>query len=128
MNWAALARLRLAFAALGRADGQSAVEVVAMLPIVFIVAAAAFEALAAGAAHDLAGHAAEAGAVAIAEGANPRDAARDAVPGWSRHGLDVAVAGSRVSVEMRPPLPVPVLSGLLETHATADAGPRPGGS
>jgi hypothetical protein len=99
-----------------------------MLPILFIVATAAFEALAAGAAHDLAGHAAEAGAVAIAEGADPKDAARDAVPGWSRHGLAVAVADSRVTVRMRPPLPVPVISEVLEAHATADAGPKPGGS
>ncbi|HEY2637769.1 MAG TPA: hypothetical protein VGI54_10295 [Solirubrobacteraceae bacterium] len=97
-----------------------------MLPILLIVAAAAFEGLAAGAAGDLAGHAAEAGAVAIAEGADPKDAARDAVPGWSRHGLSVAVTGHRVTVSVRPPIPVPVLASALEARATADAGP--GGS
>jgi Flp pilus assembly protein TadG len=102
--------------------GQSALEVVALLPIVVIAAAASFEALAAGAASDLAGHAAEAGAVAIVEGSDPRSAARAAVPGWSRRGLSVSVSGQRVTVHLRPPLPVPVLGAALTARSVAVAG------
>jgi Flp pilus assembly protein TadG len=99
-----------------------------MLPVLVLVVVALFEALCAGAAVNLAGHAAEAGAVAIAEGGDPRQAARAAVPGWSRRAMAVAVAGHRVSVAMRPPLPVPGLAGVLTAHAAADAGPEPGGA
>jgi hypothetical protein len=99
-----------------------------MLPVLVLVVVALFEALCAGAAVNLAGHAAEAGAVAIAEGVDPRRAARAAVPGWSRRAMAVAVAGSRVSVALRPPIPVPGLAGLLTAHAAADAGPEPGGA
>src|SRR5215210_5409105 len=74
-----------------RCPGQSTVEVVAMLPLVAIVAFAALQILAAGLAAELADHAAEAGAVAILEGTDPHDAAKHAIPGWSGAHVDVAV-------------------------------------
>ncbi len=68
-------------------DGQASVELVALLPLLVTVAVAAGHVLAAGAAHELAGHAAEAGAIAVLRGggeADARDAARAALPSWSR--------------------------------------------
>lgn len=104
--------------------GQASVEVVGMLPIVAIVAIAVLQLLAAGATAELAGHAAEAGAVAISEGQDPAAAARTALPHWSRSGLQVQVQGSRVGVHLRTPSPIHALSDLLAAAAHADAGPR----
>jgi hypothetical protein len=93
-----------------------------MLPLVVLVALVVGELLAAGMCEALAGHAAEAGAVAIAEGGNPRTAARAALPGWSRRGLSVKVHGTRVTVRLRPPAPFGSLGDALAARAHADAG------
>ena len=69
-----------------RQRGQATVELVAMLPLLFVVAFAAAQLLMAGAAAEYAGHAAEAGAVALLEGRDAAAAARSAVPGWSQIG------------------------------------------
>jgi Flp pilus assembly protein TadG len=106
----------------GSARGQASVEVVALLPLLLVVGAAMFAVLAAGAGRELAHHAAEAGAVALAEGADARAAARAAVPGWSRRGLSVDVRGTRVEVRLRPPAPVLGLGDVLTTRSVADAG------
>ena len=103
--------------------GQATVELVAVLPLLAAVALAAGQVLAAGAASSFAGHAAEAGAVAILEGGAAGDAARAAVPGWSRGRMEVAVEGKTVRVALRPPTLFPPLAGLLTAHATAVAGP-----
>lgn len=103
------------------ARGQATVEVVAMLPLLAAAALALLQVLAAGVARELAGHAAEAGAVALAQGKDPRQAARDAVPAWSR--IDVHVGGRRVRVQVRPPAIVPSLGSLLTADVAADAGP-----
>ena len=102
--------------------GQSTVELVAMLPVLVAVAFAMAQVLIAGAAREYAGHAAEAGAVALLQGGDPEEAARDAVPGWSRSGLDVEVHGQSVRVEVRPMRLVPPLADLLVAHAGARAG------
>jgi len=119
------ARLRrLASHAAGE-RGQSSVELVAMLPLLLAAGAVTFEGLAAGAAHELAGHAAEAGAMALVEGAAPEPAVRAALPGWSVGRLRVRVAGGRVTVQVVPPLPVRPLARLLTATATADVGAVP---
>jgi hypothetical protein len=105
------------------AAGQASVELVAMLPFAVALALAVGQTLAAGAAAELAGHAAEAGAVAIVEGRAPVEAARDSLPSWSRWGLRVRVRGTRVLVRLRPPALVPPLARLLTASAEADAGP-----
>jgi hypothetical protein len=105
------------------AEGQATVETVAMLPLLVVVAMAAAQLLAAGLAQVFAGHAAEAGAVAILEGSDPGAAARESLPGWSHSGVAVTVAGRHVSVSLRPPSPVRALADLLSAHAEADAGP-----
>lgn len=106
-------------------SGQASVEVVAGLPLAALVALAAGHALAAGAAAEMAGHASHAGAAALLQGGDPRRAAREAVPGWSRSRLAVDVDGRRVSVRVRPVAALPALSRLLAAQAKADAGPRP---
>jgi hypothetical protein len=106
-----------------RERGQSSVEMVALLPLVLLVALVAAQALAAGRCRELAGHAAGAGASALLQGADARSAARDALPGWSRARLEVAVSGRRVRVVLRPPGLVPGLGKALAASAEADAGP-----
>ena len=102
--------------------GQASVELVAMLPVAAVVMLTALQVLAAGATHELAGHAAGAGAVALLESRDTEDAARDAVPDWSRGAMRVTVKGSVVSVRLRPRTLVPGLAGKLESTSRADAG------
>lgn len=105
------------------ADGQAAVELVALAPLAVAAVLAAAQLLAAGAARELADHAAEAGAVALLQGTDPEAAARDAVPGWSRGRFDVRVDARRVRVRLRPRSFLPALAGMLETTGEAHAGP-----
>lgn len=102
--------------------GQASVELVAMLPVAVAVMLAALQLLAAGATRELAGHAAGAGAVALLQRADARDAARDAVPGWSRARMAITVRGPAVTVRMRPPTLLPGLAAVLESTVRADAG------
>ncbi len=108
-----------------RECGQASVELVALAPLLVIVVLAAAQVLAAGAARELADHAAEAGAVALLQGTDAKAAARDAVPGWSRGRLAVRVDGRRVRVRLRPRAFLPTLGGMLEASGDADAGPAP---
>lgn len=103
--------------------GQAALETVAMLPVLIAVALAIGHVLAAEASRELAGNAAEAAAIALVHGADPRDAVAAALPDWSRDRVDVEVDGRAVSVRVRPPAAVPGLADLLATTARADAGP-----
>ncbi len=93
-----------------------------MLPVAVVVLLTVLQVLAAGAARELAGHAAGAGAVALLQEQDARSAARDAVPGWSARGMEVVVRGSRVAVTLRPPTLLPGLAGLLTSTVRADAG------
>jgi hypothetical protein len=104
-------------------SGQATVELVGMLPLAALVALAAGQLLAAGAARELAGNAAGAGAAALVQGLDPRQAARDAVPGWSHRRVEVRVDGRRVRVRMRPVAVIPGLDDRLAVTAIADAGP-----
>lgn len=106
-------------------DGQATVELLAWFPLVVAVVLAAGSLLAAGAARELAGHAAQAGAVAVLQGDDPAAAARDALPGWSGKRVDVRVRDRVVRVRVAPPVPVRRLADVLATTATADAGPSP---
>ena len=105
--------------------GQASVELVALAPLIVVAVLAAAQLLAAGSAAVLADHAAEAGAVALLEGADPAAAARAALPGWSRSRVSVEITGRRVRVRVRPPSPVVALGRLLEARGDADAGPAP---
>ena len=95
-----------------------------MLPVLIAVALAIGHVLSAEAARELAGHAAEAAAIAVVRGADPKEAARAALPEWSHDRLDVAVRGRAVRVRLRPLAAVPGVADALATTATADAGPE----
>ena len=104
--------------------GQATVELVGALPVAVLIALSTGQLLAAGAARELAGNAAEAGAVAIVQGLDADDAAREALPGWSKDRADVRVAGRRVRVRLRPVAVVPGVADRLAATVVADAGPE----
>lgn len=104
--------------------GQATVELVGALPVAVLIAFVAGQLLAAGAARELAGNAAEAGAVAIVQGLEPADAAREALPGWSKDRADVGITGRRVRVRLRPVAVVPGVADRLAATVVADAGPE----
>jgi hypothetical protein len=104
---------------LGAAAGQATVEALALIPAVLAVGLGALQLLAVGYASVLAGGAAEAGALALAGGGDPRASAREALPGWSRARARVEVDGGRVEVRLRPPSPLDALAEGLEVEATA---------
>ncbi len=106
-------------------SGQASIELLAILPAAAVVALAAAQLLAAGLTAELAAHAAEAGAIALLREEDPRAAARDALPGWSRERVRVRVSGRSVRVRLAPPSLVPRLADALTASAHADAGPRP---
>lgn len=113
----------------GQADaGQGSVELVAMLPILLAVGLALVQLLAAGVAHGLAANAAENAAIALGDGEDPADAAREALPGWAKDDVHVMVRGRRVSVRLQPLTIFPGAGSALATVAHADAGPAAGGS
>lgn len=93
-----------------------------MLPAVLLVGLVCFQLLAVGYAKVLAGTAAEAGALALAAGADPRAGARESLPGWARVRARVAVTAGRVAVRIQPPAALRSLSGALEVEATAAVG------
>jgi hypothetical protein len=103
--------------------GQATVELLGILPLALLIALAIAQVLAAGSARELAGNAAEAGAAALLQGADPAAAARTALPGWSRDRATVQITGRRVEVRLRPRTVIPLLANRLEARATADAGP-----
>jgi hypothetical protein len=107
-----------------RQRGQATVEVVGLLPLLAIAGLATMQLLAAGAAREYAGHAAEAAALAVGEGRDPSAAARDAIPGWSARRLTVHADGRRVHVLLRPRSIVHAIGDLLTAEADADAGPK----
>src|SRR4029079_9136774 len=79
-----------------RERGQATVELVGMLPLLFLIALAACQVLLAGLAREAAHQAAQAGAMALLQGGDPAGAARASVPDWSRRRLSVAVSGRTV--------------------------------
>lgn len=99
--------------------GQASIELLGAIPGLLMFGFALFQLLAAGFAGVMAGHAAEAGALALAGGRDPVAAARDAVPGWSRARMRVAVDDRRVRVTVRPPSPIGAVASALEVEENA---------
>lgn len=102
--------------------GQASVELLALLPLVAVVAAAAFHVLAAGAAAEAAGAAAEAGAVALLQDRDAGAAVRASLASWPRSSTTVRIAGRRISVTVRP-RGLRILADRLTARSSADAGP-----
>jgi hypothetical protein len=105
-------------------DGQATVELVALLPLLLIAALAGAALVAAHAAGEHAGQAAQAGAMALIQGGDPRAAARRALPAGTRRRATIEIHGRRVTVRIRPDLPVAALERPLTGTATAAAGPE----
>lgn len=112
-------------AALRSASGQATVELVALLPLVLVVVLGAAALLAGHGAREQAGQAAQAGAMALLQGGEPREAARRALPGAARDRAVVEVRGRRVTVTVRPDLPLRAAAAAMTAEVTADAGPEP---
>jgi hypothetical protein len=106
-----------------RARGQASIELLGALPLLLVAALGAAQLLAAGLCREYAAQSARAGAVALIQGGDPREAARDAVPGWSSRRVQVTVDGRQVTVRVLPRAALPGLTGLLVAEAVADAGP-----
>jgi hypothetical protein len=102
-----------------RECGQAAVELLAAVPVVLLIALVTAQVMAVGYASVLAGNAAEAGALALAGGGDAREAARAALPGWSRARGQVAVTGGEVTVRLRPPTLLRALARRLQVSAEA---------
>jgi hypothetical protein len=100
--------------------GQAAVEMMGALPVVLLAGLVILQLLAVGYSSVVAGQAAEAAALALAGGGDAREAARAAVPGWSRARMHVDVRSGRVQVSMRPPAALDALARRLEVEAAAE--------
>lgn len=110
-------------AALRQQGGQAAVELVGVLPLALVLTLGVTQALLAGYAGELAGHAAESAAIAVQRDGDVEAAARDALPDWSAKRVRVTVVGRRVTVHLRPPSVLPPLAEALAADRSADAGP-----
>jgi len=104
-----------------RQDGQATVELVAAVPALLLAALISLQLLAAGYALTLADGAAEAGALALAEGGSAVEAARRSLPGWAHDNVSVSVAGGEVSVRLRPPSPFGSIAEHLVVTSSASA-------
>ena len=107
-----------------RESGQATVELVALVPVLLLVVLAAAALLAGHGAREQAGHAAQAGAMAMLQGGDPRDSARRALPREARRRARVEIHGRRITVRVRPRLPL--VARAMTAEVTADAGPEPG--
>lgn len=103
-----------------RQRGQATVEAVGLVPAVVLVGMVCLQLLGVGYAKVLAGSAAEAGALALAAGADPRAGVHEALPGWARARARIDVAQGTVAVRLRPPSALDALADRLavETEAT----------
>jgi hypothetical protein len=119
----ALGRVRLGVAArrTRREEGQATVELVAAVPALLLAALISLQLLAAGYSLTLADGAAEAGALALAEGGSAAEAARQALPGWASDSVSVTVRGEEVSVRLRPPSPFGAVADHLAVTSSASA-------
>jgi hypothetical protein len=102
--------------------GQASVELIGAVPALLLLGLVCFQLLAVGYSAVLAGNAAEAAALAVAGGADPTDAARGAVPGWSRARMRVRASGGRIEVTMRPPALFERVERALTVRAAAEVG------
>ncbi len=93
--------MRVAGRATARDRGQAAVEVVALAPLIAVLATALVVAFQAYRAHDAAALASHAGAVAALVGRDPIAAAREAAPGVAPDRLRVVRDGRTITVRVR---------------------------
>jgi pilus assembly protein CpaE len=104
-----------------REDGQSAVEVAALLPLLALLLLVAWQFVLLGDARSSAAFAARAAARAAAVGSDPAAAARERLPRRLRRGLRVR-SGSRGAVSVSVRVPSPVRLDLGRVGASAALG------
>ena len=113
------------------AAGQASVEMLGATVALLLAGLIAFQLLAAGYAAVMADHAAEAAALALVNGRQPRAAAEQALPGWPARALRVRAEGGRAVVTLVPPSPLAFvrdrLSFTAEATARTPARPLPTG-
>jgi Flp pilus assembly protein TadG len=106
-----------------RDDGQAAVELIALLPLVALLAAGAWQLAVAGHAAWSADAAARAAARAVATGGDARAAARASLPGRLEEGLKVTASEEG---DVRVTLRIPPVAGLrVLSTVSASAHFRP---
>lgn len=103
-------------------SGQATVELIALLPVLVMVAFAVYAVIVSFAARELASQASEAGAVALLQEEDAREAAEKALPADRRRASRIRIDGRRVTVEVRPELPVRRFEDALKASVTSDAG------
>jgi hypothetical protein len=99
--------------------GQASVELAAGAVAVALAALVTLQLLTAGYAAVMADHAAEAGALALADGRTAEDASLAAVPGWPHGAARVSVDGNAVFVTLVPPSPLRLLRERLSVTGRA---------
>jgi hypothetical protein len=106
--------------------GQASVELVAMVPVILLVGAVAWQLALAGHTAWLAAHAARAAARADAVGRGPAEAARSALPGSLEDDLEVErLTGGGVRVSVKVPLLMRQWDAPLRVGASTSLGMRP---
>jgi hypothetical protein len=108
----------------GGEDGQAAVELVALLPLLALLTLGGWQAVLVGQAAWLAAGAARASARAAAVGDDPTAAARRTLPPALEHGLRVTTATSGAAVTVRMEIPALVLGGRLATIRSSAGFPE----
>jgi len=111
--------------ACGGEVGQASIELVALLPLTLLIGLGILTLLASHAASGQAAAAAQAGAMALIQDADAREAARAALPGAARRRATISVDGRAITVTVRPETQLGFLANALSATASADAGPEP---
>ncbi|MBA2521799.1 MAG: septum site-determining protein [Solirubrobacterales bacterium] len=106
-----------------RQRGQAQLELVAGLPLLLLAALISLQLLAVGYAQSLADGAAEAGAIAAADGRDAEDAVLAGLPGWAASRIRVESADGQVEVSLDPPALLPGLGSRLGVSSSAYALP-----
>ncbi len=105
--------------------GQAQIELVAAVPFVLLAVLIVIQLFGVLYAQSVVDGAAEAAALAAADGRDSGAAARDALPGWARDRVEVDVVGGRVRVEAAPVAVIPWIGRRLSV--TSRAYVRPAG-
>ena len=105
--------------------GQASIELIGGAVAVVLLGLIGFQLMAVGYAAVMADHAAESAALAVANGADPVEAAARAVPGWPRRALRLERDGGRLHVTLLAPSPLRFLRGRLSITSEAVVRPRP---
>ena len=107
-------------------SGQASIELVAMMPVILLVGAVAWQLALAGHTAWLTAHAARAAARAEAVGEGPAPAARSALPRSLEDDVEVErLEGGGVRVSVRVPLLMRNWNAPVRVDAAASLGRRP---